>query len=143
MYWLHAPSATDFSRRRFVTGMALGSAVLGLGLWTPSRAGAQAMASNRLDTLDGTSFALDIGQAPVDFTGRRRLATTVNGGVPGPVLRWKQGTTVTLRVTNRLAVPTSIHWHGILLPFRDRKSTRLNSSHVAISYAVFCLKKKK
>src|SRR5690625_5389532 len=27
------------------------------------------------------------------------------------------------------------------LPFRDRKSTRLNSSHVAISYAVFCLKK--
>src|SRR5690606_36681745 len=28
-------------------------------------------------------------------------------------------------------------------PFRDRKSTRLNSSHVKISYAVFCLKKKK
>jgi len=114
----HASSATDFSRRRFVTGMALGGTVLGLGLWTPSRAGTQAMASNRLDTLDGTSFALDIGQTPVDFTGRHRLATTVNGGVPGPVLRWKQGTTVTLRVTNRLAVPTSIHWHGILLPFR-------------------------
>src|SRR5690606_41656594 len=29
------------------------------------------------------------------------------------------------------------------LPQRDRKSTRLNSSHVKISYAVFCLKKKK
>src|SRR5699024_12236284 len=27
-------------------------------------------------------------------------------------------------------------------PFQDRKSTRLNSSHVSISYAVFCLKKK-
>src|SRR5690242_21369983 len=29
-----------------------------------------------------------------------------------------------------------------LLPERDRKSTRLNSSHMSISYAVFCLKKK-
>src|SRR5439155_23091623 len=33
--------------------------------------------------------------------------------------------------------------HIALEPLRDRKSTRLNSSHVAISYAVFCLKKKK
>src|SRR5215208_5930969 len=36
------------------------------------------------------------------------------------------------------------HWSSVLGPWtRDRKSTRLNSSHVAISYAVFCLKKKK
>ncbi|MGC1550882.1 MAG: copper resistance system multicopper oxidase, partial [Rhodanobacter sp.] len=41
----------------------------------------------------------------------------VNGCVPGPVLRWKEGSTVTLRVRNRLRVPTSIHWHGIVLPF--------------------------
>src|SRR5690606_42157650 len=32
-------------------------------------------------------------------------------------------------------------WNSVA--FRDRKSTRLNSSHVKISYAVFCLKKKK
>src|SRR5699024_12847947 len=38
------------------------------------------------------------------------------------------------------SVPTSPHWSTILAP--DRKSTRLNSSHVSISYAVFCLKKK-
>jgi FtsP/CotA-like multicopper oxidase with cupredoxin domain len=37
--------------------------------------------------------------------------------LPGPVLRMRQGSTVTLRVTNRLRVPTSIHWHGIVLPF--------------------------
>ena len=46
------------------------------------------------------------------------MATTVNGQLPGPILRWKEGSTVTLRVTNRLRVPTSIHWHGILLPFQ-------------------------
>src|SRR5947207_5190203 len=33
-------------------------------------------------------------------------------------------------------------WRGVSLR-RDRKSTRLNSSHTVISYAVFCLKKKK
>jgi CopA family copper-resistance protein len=36
--------------------------------------------------------------------------------LPAPVLRWKEGTTVTLRVTNTLPVTSSIHWHGILLP---------------------------
>ncbi|MDP0947483.1 multicopper oxidase domain-containing protein, partial [Klebsiella pneumoniae] len=36
--------------------------------------------------------------------------------LPGPLLRWREGDTVTLRVKNRLAEPTSIHWHGILLP---------------------------
>lgn len=111
-------SATDLSRRRFVLGAALGGAAVGLGLLTPGRARAHAEIPQYLHTLDGTNFALEIGQTPVDFTGRRRLATTVNGSVPGPVLRWKEGTTVTLRVTNRLSVPTSIHWHGILVPFR-------------------------
>ena len=41
---------------------------------------------------------------------------TVNGSIPGPILRWREGDTVTLRVKNRLNEDTSIHWHGILLP---------------------------
>jgi CopA family copper-resistance protein len=45
------------------------------------------------------------------------LATTINGSIPGPTLRWRLGDTVTLRVTNRLKVDSSIHWHGILLPY--------------------------
>ncbi len=53
----------------------------------------------------------------MNFTGARRTATAVNGQVPGPVLRWREGETITVRVTNRLAVPTSIHWHGIIVPF--------------------------
>src|SRR5690625_5621950 len=44
-----------------------------------------------------------------------------------------------------LDVPAEEVWHFLAVreAAQDRKSTRLNSSHVAISYAVFCLKKKK
>jgi CopA family copper-resistance protein len=44
------------------------------------------------------------------------MATTINGSIPGPILRWQEDDTVTLRVTNRLPESTSIHWHGIILP---------------------------
>jgi CopA family copper-resistance protein len=40
----------------------------------------------------------------------------VNGGLPGPVLRWRQGDDLKLSVKNNLAVDSSIHWHGIILP---------------------------
>ena len=40
----------------------------------------------------------------------------INGSLPGPILRWREGDTVTLRVRNRLKQDTSIHWHGIILP---------------------------
>ncbi|OOG41743.1 copper resistance protein CopA [Rhodanobacter sp. C06] len=112
------PTATDLSRRRFVQGIVLGGAVAGLGLLRSSNAWASG-SPGQLRVLSGTDFALDIDETPVNYTGRPRLATTVNGSVPGPILRWKQGTTVTLRVTNRLRVPTSIHWHGIILPFQE------------------------
>ncbi|MGY3040664.1 CopA family copper-resistance protein [Rhodanobacter sp. TND4EL1] len=114
----------DPSRRRFVQGLALGGVAAGMGLLHApgARAAGRADAltgAHHPNVLRGTDFALDIGETPVNFTGVRRLATTVNGGIPGPVLRWKEGSTVTLRVTNRLRVPTSIHWHGILLPFQQ------------------------
>ena len=101
------------SRRRFVTGAAVGSAVAGLGLW-PTLARATPTGQN---VLSGTEFDLTIGETPVNITGRSSMATTVNGSVPAPLLRWREGETVTLRVANRLPVATSIHWHGILLPF--------------------------
>ena len=108
------PRDVQLSRRRFVQGLMLGGVAVGLGL----RAGASVVqaASVPLRELRGTQFDLSIGELPVDFTGRRRVATVVNGQLPAPLLRWRQGDTVTLRVTNRLRVPSSIHWHGILLP---------------------------
>ncbi|AGG88440.1 copper resistance system multicopper oxidase [Rhodanobacter denitrificans] len=111
------PPAADLSRRRFVQGLALGGAAAGLGLLRPPNAWALT-SPGQPSVLGGTEFALDIVEATVNFNGVARPATTVNGGVPGPLLRMREGTTVNLRVSNRLRVPTSIHWHGIILPFR-------------------------
>ncbi|EKM93755.1 multicopper oxidase [Stutzerimonas stutzeri] len=66
--------------------------------------------------LTGNDFDLFIGEIPVNITGAARTAMTINGSLPGPVLRWREGDTVTLRVRNRLQEDTSIHWHGIILP---------------------------
>jgi CopA family copper-resistance protein len=103
------------SRRRFVTGLAIGGAALGLGLRsgfsfgdTPQRASSQ--------TLKGNQFDLSIGYQTVNVTGKKRIATTVNGSLPAPILRWKEGETVTLRVKNNLVHDSSIHWHGMILP---------------------------
>lgn len=102
------------SRRRFVKGLGAASALLGLGLWRPT---ARATAGHRPgQVLQGQDFELYIGQTPVNITGRPRTALTVNGSLPGPLLRWREGDSVTLRVRNRLDEPTSIHWHGIILP---------------------------
>ena len=108
------------SRRRFVQGLAIGGAVAGLGLWTRP---AWAMKSaGQPVVLAGKEFDLSIGETPMNFTGRVRPGITVNGSLPGPILRWREGDTVTLRVANRLPAGTvhgnssSIHWHGVLLP---------------------------
>lgn len=117
MTTLYPLSAVDLSRRRFVQGLALGSAAGALGFLQI----AHADSSNHFNgpsMLAGTDFALDIAQIPVNYTGAPSVATAVNGSVPGPVLRWKQGSHVRLRVTNRLRVPTSIHWHGMVVPFQ-------------------------
>ena len=66
--------------------------------------------------LRGSAFDLSIGAAQVNFTGAARGATVVNGSLPAPLLRWRQGDTVTLRVRNTLPTTSSIHWHGIVLP---------------------------
>lgn len=107
------PRGIQLPRRRFVQGLALGGVAAGLGLWRGS-AVAQAVAPRT--ELRGNYFELDIHELPVDFTGRQRIATVVNGQLPAPLLRWRQGETVTIRVRNRLSVASSIHWHGIVLP---------------------------
>lgn len=61
-------------------------------------------------------FDLDIGRTVVDLGDQRAAAVTINGTIPGPLLRFTEGETAVMRVTNRLAEDTSIHWHGIILP---------------------------
>lgn len=102
------------SRRTFVKGLAAGGLLGGLGLWRPP---VWALSNPGHPTvLTGSEFDLFIDQTPVNLSGQQRTALTINGSLPGPLLRWREGDTVTLRVKNRLNVPTSIHWHGILLP---------------------------
>lgn len=105
------------SRRRFVQGLALGGVVAGSGLWRASDALAAVPRTLAASELRGTDLSLAIGRSTVDFTGRARSAVTVNGSLPAPILRWREGDTVSIRVANTLADEmTSIHWHGILLP---------------------------
>ncbi len=103
------------SRRTFVKGLATGGAIVGLCLWRPS-AWASADQGRQPASLTGTEFDLTIGETLMNFTGSPRIGLTVNGSVPAPTLRWREGDTVTLRVTNTLGEDTSVHWHGILLP---------------------------
>ncbi|WP_095196903.1 copper resistance system multicopper oxidase [Pseudomonas sp. Irchel 3A7] len=105
---------SNTSRRTFVKGLAAGGLLGGLGLWrTPVWA---ITSPGEPQVLAGSDFELFIGETPVNFTGNPRTAMTINGSLPGPLLRWREGDTVTLRVKNRLKDSTSIHWHGILLP---------------------------
>ena len=105
------------SRRAFVKQLAVGGAVSGLGVWRqPVWASAGPSGSADQGILAGTQFDLTIDSLAVDFSGRERTAMAINGSIPGPLLRWREGDTVTLRVHNRLPQDTSIHWHGILLP---------------------------
>ncbi|HSD73895.1 MAG TPA: copper resistance system multicopper oxidase [Steroidobacteraceae bacterium] len=102
------------ARRRFVQGLVNSGVAAGLGLWRPSAwAG---YGSAQASALTGAQFDLVVGETPSNFTGTPRFAVTVNDSLPAPILRWREGDTVTLNVLNRLSEDASIHWHGILLP---------------------------
>ena len=109
-------SRINHGRRRFVQGIAAAGVVATLSRPTFSESlGGETLGAEQA-VLTGDRFDLVIDSLAVNFTGRRVMATAVNGSVPGPILRWREGDTVTLAVTNRLPVPTSIHWHGIRCP---------------------------
>ena len=102
------------TRRTFVKGLAAAGILGGMGMWrTPVWA---VNSPGQPNVLTGNEFDLFIGETPVNITGAARTAMTINGSLPGPILRWREGETVTLRVRNRLKEDTSIHWHGIILP---------------------------
>jgi CopA family copper-resistance protein len=98
-----------FDRRRFVQGLAGGALLTG-------SAGRVLAAAPARGELVGPHFDLTVDRLPVNYTGVARTAVAVNGQVPAPLLRMRQGDEVTIRVTNRLSERTSIHWHGIILP---------------------------
>ena len=112
-------SAGAVSRRTFVKGLAtvgIAAASQG-GLRRADAASVDVPAVGRPQVLNGTAFELRAAASQVNITGRARVAHTLNGSLPAPTLRWREGDVVTVRVSNALADhPASIHWHGIILP---------------------------
>jgi CopA family copper-resistance protein len=110
-------AALSRSRRRFVQGLAGGAlAVVSARHFGWAATADAAAAGDTGGILSGTDFSLEIGALPVNLTGQPGIATAVNGRLPAPLLRWREGDTIALRVSNRLSAPTSIHWHGMIVP---------------------------
>jgi len=104
--------------RRHLLQSALGAgAALGSSSLLPAWARSASDGNLGLTSLSGTQFDLNISQFPVRIGGKAGLATGINGTLPAPLLRLREGDDVTLNVTNSLEEDTSIHWHGLLVPF--------------------------
>ncbi|MES3029810.1 MAG: copper resistance system multicopper oxidase [Pseudomonadota bacterium] len=109
----------DFDRRQLLRGASMVGGGLAVSAMLPSWAqSATPGLVSTLPTVSGENIAMTIGHTPFKVDGRVGHAVTINGTVPGPLVRLKEGQNVRLAVTNRLDEDTSIHWHGLLLPFQ-------------------------
>jgi CopA family copper-resistance protein len=108
------------TRRQFVRAAVAGLFLGGLRLTLPLPAWASTANTGITETGPQSRYDLAIGYAPIGIDGRKGRATAINGAVPGPLVRLREGDDVILNVTNELADTehSSIHWHGILVPFR-------------------------
>ncbi len=108
----------DFRRRRLLQSSLATGAVLSLNALLPVWARSAAVTgSNTRRSNTALYFDLAIRKHAFEIAGSTGNAITINDSVPGPLLEWYEGQDVVLNVTNYLREPTSIHWHGILLPF--------------------------
>ena len=105
-------------RRQALTGMALGGAALAMPGWARGTNLSGAMIRQGFGEVRGASIDLTIARGSRMVQGREGPGIAVNGSVPGPLIRLKEGATARLNVHNRLDEDSSIHWHGILVPFQ-------------------------
>ncbi len=105
-------------RRQLMRGALLAGAGLTFGGLFPvwARSGTPGLVPD-MQTLSGEDIALTVGDSQFTVGGRTGHAVTVNGTIPAPLIRLREGQNVRIAVTNMLAEDTSIHWHGVLLPF--------------------------
>ncbi|WP_232790078.1 copper resistance system multicopper oxidase [Pseudohongiella nitratireducens] len=102
------------SRRRFITQAGATGAILGLNSLVP----AFAVETLGLSPEQATRpIDLNITRQPLDIGGRLGDTVTISGSIPGPLVRLKEGQDAVMRVTNQLDEDTSIHWHGLLVPY--------------------------
>ncbi|WP_447952725.1 copper resistance system multicopper oxidase [Sphingopyxis chilensis] len=109
----------QIDRRRFVSGALGGGAVAALAPWFP--AWAQTVSPGivaPLPTVSGNDISLRIARQTMRIDGKISRAIGVNGTVPAPLVRLREGQTARLTVINDLDEDSSIHWHGLILPFQ-------------------------
>jgi CopA family copper-resistance protein len=109
----------DFDRRRLLQNVARLGGSLALGAMLPgwARSATPGLAP-AMPTLTGTNIDLTVSHAHVAVDGRAGHSFVINGTAPGPLLRLREGQNVRLSVKNELSEDTSIHWHGVLVPFQ-------------------------
>ncbi|NNC52940.1 MAG: copper resistance system multicopper oxidase [Erythrobacter sp.] len=108
----------SIDRRKFITSTAALGAAMSLPLPAWARGESLTHAKQGFGEVSGEKIALSVGEHHFGVGGRKGHAIAVNGTVPGPLLRLKEGQKVRIDVTNNLEEDTSVHWHGLLLPFQ-------------------------
>lgn len=107
----------SLDRRAFVGGGAALAAVAGLQpAW--ARTVSPGVATKTPGTLSGEEIRLVVAKTGFTVDGRQGHAVAINGTIPAPLIRLKEGQNVRLTVENRLSEDTSIHWHGFIVPFQ-------------------------
>ena len=107
------------NRRALLRSAALTSGGLAVTAWLPAWAQqASAGIVKPLPSVSGDDITLRIGHTRMTIDGRHMQAIGVNGTVPAPLIRLREGQSVRLHVVNELEEESSIHWHGLILPFQ-------------------------
>lgn len=106
------------SRRGLICSTAALAAALSIPMPSWARGSDLARARQGFGVLEGNDIRLTIARSHFMAGGRGGHAVTVNGSIPGPMIRLREGQTVRLHVTNQLEEDSSIHWHGLLVPFQ-------------------------
>jgi CopA family copper-resistance protein len=109
-------TTTGITRRKFVGASASLAGLSILPMAATAMPKPLSPVFNDLPVLSGDVIDLTVAEQTINFSGKQRLATTINGSLPAPLIRLREGQTVKIRVHNRLNEDTSIHWHGIILP---------------------------
>ena len=107
-------------RRKFLTASAGAASLVGLGQVIPAWARGShggALARKGSDVLSGERLTMTVEDASFATGSRHGPAVTVNGTIPGPLVRLREGQNLVVDLLNNSSMGTSIHWHGLLLPF--------------------------